>query len=61
MWCWRCWECVDDDGGQPGRNIVGSSGGIAFLVAACATLFVGVQVMFEWREQEKREGIKMKC
>ena len=42
-------------------GIVGSTWGAAFLAAACGTLFVGVQVMFEVREQEKREGIRMKC
>jgi hypothetical protein len=42
-------------------NIVGSLGGWAFLVGACGTLFVGVQVMFEIRESEKRKGINMKC
>ncbi|KAI7618385.1 glycerol:H+ symporter-like protein [Hortaea werneckii] len=42
-------------------GIVGSLGGRVFLVAACGTLFVGVQVMFEWRESEKRRGIDMKC
>jgi len=35
--------------------------GIAYLLVACAALFVGVQVMFEIREQELRQGIKMKC
>lgn len=35
--------------------------GIAYLLLACATLFVGVQVMFELREHEIRRGIKMKC
>ena len=42
-------------------GMVDSWGGRAFLLAACATLFVGVQVMFEWRESEKRRGIDMKC
>ena len=42
-------------------EIVGSTSGVAFVAAACGTLFVGVQVMFEVREQEKREGIRMKC
>ncbi|KAF7191534.1 Glycerol uptake protein 1 [Pseudocercospora fuligena] len=42
-------------------GIVGSLGGRIFLVAACATLFVGVQVMFEVREAEKRRGVNMKC
>ncbi|KAK5114723.1 hypothetical protein LTR62_002297 [Meristemomyces frigidus] len=42
-------------------GIVGSLGGRVFLLAACMTLFVGVQVMFEWREGEKRRGVDMKC
>jgi len=28
---------------------------------ACVALFTGVQFMFEWREAEKRRGIRMKC
>ena len=43
------------------HGIVGSWGGVAFLIAACGTLFVGVQVMFELRESERRRGINMKC
>lgn len=43
------------------QGIVVSWGGRFFLLGACATLFVGVQVMFEWREAEKRRGINMKC
>lgn len=35
--------------------------GWAFLATACVALFTGVQFMFEWREAEKRKGIKMKC
>lgn len=42
-------------------GIVGTWGGRTFLLGACATLFVGVQVMFEWRESEKRRGVDMKC
>lgn len=42
-------------------EILGSYSGIGFLVAACAALFVGVQVMFEIREEELRAGIRMKC
>lgn len=42
-------------------GIVGSLGGRVFLLAACVTLFVGAQVMFEVREAEKRRGINMKC
>ncbi|KAJ9609206.1 glycerol transporter [Cladophialophora chaetospira] len=35
--------------------------GALFMLTACCTLFVGVQVMFEHREEEKRKGIKLKC
>jgi len=42
-------------------GIVGSWGGLAFLGTASATLFVGVMVMFEVREMEKRKGIKLSC
>ncbi|KAK2750589.1 glycerol transporter [Myotisia sp. PD_48] len=43
------------------HGIVGSYAGFAYLIAACATLFVGVQVMFEIREEELRGGIRLKC
>ncbi|KAK4612821.1 Membrane-bound O-acyltransferase GUP1 [Fulvia fulva] len=43
------------------EGIVGSWGGRVFLLAAMATLFVGVQVMFEVRESEKRRGVNLKC
>jgi hypothetical protein len=32
-----------------------------FVLGACATLVVGAQVMFEWREGEKRRGVNLKC
>ena len=35
--------------------------GAIFFVTACAALFVGVQVMFEIRESEKRRGVFLKC
>lgn len=35
--------------------------GLAFLVTACSALFVGVNVMFEVREDEMRRGIYLKC
>ncbi|KAH9823780.1 glycerol uptake protein 1-like [Teratosphaeria destructans] len=41
--------------------LVQTLGGRVFFVAACATLFVGSMVMFEWRESERRRGIDMKC
>jgi D-alanyl-lipoteichoic acid acyltransferase DltB (MBOAT superfamily) len=43
------------------QGIVGNWSGWAFLMTACGALFTGVQFMFEWREGEKRRGIKMKC
>lgn len=43
------------------QGIIGSFGGLTFLGCACGALFVGVQVMFEVRQQERREGIKMNC
>lgn len=35
--------------------------GVMFLVVACSCLFVGIQVMFEIREEEKRKGATLKC
>lgn len=35
--------------------------GLVFVATACAALFVGVQIMFETREQELRHGIRLKC
>jgi D-alanyl-lipoteichoic acid acyltransferase DltB (MBOAT superfamily) len=43
------------------NGIVGSYSGLGYFAAACAALFVGAQVMFEVREQEMRDGVKMKC
>ncbi|KAM0693893.1 hypothetical protein Q7P36_006017 [Cladosporium allicinum] len=43
------------------EGIIDSWGGRLFLLGACATLFVGAQVMFEWREAEKRRGVNLKC
>ena len=42
-------------------GIFSSWSGLGFLGVACVALFMGVQIMFEWRESEKRRGIKMKC
>ncbi|RMZ83299.1 hypothetical protein DV738_g1340, partial [Chaetothyriales sp. CBS 135597] len=39
------------------QGIIGSWQGAVFMLTACAALFVGVQVMFEHREEEKRQGI----
>ncbi|OTB05074.1 hypothetical protein M426DRAFT_320131 [Hypoxylon sp. CI-4A] len=35
--------------------------GFTFIVGACTTLFMGIQVMFEIRESEARRGINLKC
>jgi D-alanyl-lipoteichoic acid acyltransferase DltB (MBOAT superfamily) len=43
------------------EGIIDSWGGRLFLLGACATLFVGAQVMFEWREAERRRGVNLKC
>ncbi|KAF7593511.1 glycerol transporter [Aspergillus hancockii] len=42
-------------------EMLGSYSGLVYLVTACAALFVGVQVMFEIRQEELRAGINMKC
>ncbi|KAK4454828.1 glycerol uptake protein 1 [Podospora aff. communis PSN243] len=34
--------------------------GLIFLVTACGSLFVGVQIMFEIREEERRKGVNLK-
>ncbi|EXJ72636.1 uncharacterized protein A1O5_03782 [Cladophialophora psammophila CBS 110553] len=43
------------------HGIAGSWQGAVFMLGACSALFVGVQVMFEHREAEKRKGIRLKC
>ncbi|EXJ89341.1 hypothetical protein A1O3_02408 [Capronia epimyces CBS 606.96] len=43
------------------HGIIGSWHGAVFMFGACFALFVGVQVMFEHREEEKRNGIRLKC
>lgn len=35
--------------------------GMAFMVFACSCIFIAVQVMFEYREEEHRQGIQRKC
>lgn len=36
-------------------------GGLTFLLGAVSALFVGVQMMYEIREEEMRKGIYLKC
>ncbi|KAI0288928.1 MBOAT, membrane-bound O-acyltransferase family-domain-containing protein [Russula brevipes] len=43
------------------RELVSSWDGIRFLFVACACLFAGVQLMFEYREEELRRGIQRRC
>ncbi|KAG6861629.1 hypothetical protein C0995_014068 [Termitomyces sp. Mi166 len=43
------------------QQLFGTGKGLAFLAVACAVLFVGVQLMFEYREEEKRKGIHRRC
>ncbi|KAF8273494.1 MBOAT-domain-containing protein [Lactarius quietus] len=43
------------------HELVSSWAGIRFLLGACACLFVGVQLMFEYREEELRRGIQRRC
>ncbi|PON28391.1 hypothetical protein TGAM01_v202884 [Trichoderma gamsii] len=35
--------------------------GVFFILIASSCLFVGIQIMFEIRESEKRKGVTMKC
>lgn len=42
-------------------GILSSWSGAMFMLLASGALFVGVQVMFEVREAEKRRGIRLKC
>ncbi|RAH42440.1 putative glycerol:H+ symporter (Gup1) [Aspergillus brunneoviolaceus CBS 621.78] len=42
-------------------SILGSWAGIVYIITACGALFVGIQVMFEIREEEARAGINLKC
>ncbi|KAK3986901.1 glycerol uptake protein 1 [Cladorrhinum sp. PSN332] len=43
------------------RGIFRDYSGITFFITACCCLFVGIQVMFEIRQNELRRGINMKC
>ncbi|KAF2672135.1 glycerol:H+ symporter-like protein [Microthyrium microscopicum] len=43
------------------HGMIGSTAGLALFAAISGCLFVGSQIMFEVREEEKRAGIDMKC
>ncbi|OBZ72184.1 hypothetical protein A0H81_07409 [Grifola frondosa] len=47
--------------GGTGTSTVNSWEGIRFLLTACGGLFIGAQVMFEYREEEMRNGIFRRC
>lgn len=42
------------------QGMVGSTAGLLYTIVACTALFVGAQIMFEHREEEKRKGIFLK-
>ncbi|KAJ6160969.1 Glycerol uptake protein 1 [Penicillium chermesinum] len=42
-------------------SLTNSYSGIFYLVSCCVVLFVGIQVMFEIRQAEMRDGIDLKC
>ncbi|KAG1737067.1 MBOAT, membrane-bound O-acyltransferase family-domain-containing protein [Suillus paluster] len=42
-------------------QIVGTWQGFRFLIGASCTIFVGVQFMFEYREEEMRRGVYRRC
>ncbi|KAE9408868.1 MBOAT-domain-containing protein [Gymnopus androsaceus JB14] len=42
-------------------QLVGTTGGVQFLLGVVFCLFVGVQLMFEYREEEMRKGIYRRC
>ncbi|GAA5821625.1 hypothetical protein JCM11251_000940 [Rhodosporidiobolus azoricus] len=50
-----------DGAGAVWGKVVGGWEGRLFLLLACICLFVAVQVMFEYREEERRRGIDRKC
>ncbi|GAA5895848.1 hypothetical protein JCM6882_001395 [Rhodosporidiobolus microsporus] len=50
-----------DGAGAVWGKVVGGWEGRLFLLLACLGLFVAVQVMFEYREEERRRGINRKC
>lgn len=54
--------CLGKDGTMALLNEMFSTAqGFRFFLLASGTLYVGVQVMFELREAEKRRGIDVKC
>ncbi|GAA5988430.1 hypothetical protein JCM5350_005309 [Sporobolomyces pararoseus] len=42
-------------------KMLGTTEGRVFMIVASACLFVAVQIMFEYREEERRRGINRRC
>ncbi|KAG0705833.1 MBOAT, membrane-bound O-acyltransferase family-domain-containing protein [Suillus ampliporus] len=42
-------------------QIVGTWQGFRFLIGASCTIFMGIQLMFEYREEEMRRGVYRRC
>jgi len=42
-------------------QLIGTWAGVRFMAFAMACLFIGAQVMFEYREEELRQGIYRRC
>lgn len=54
--------CLGTDGTKKFlHDIFGTSSGLGFAFLAGCALFIAVQMMFEIREHEKRQGINVKC
>ncbi|QLG75076.1 hypothetical protein HG535_0H04030 [Zygotorulaspora mrakii] len=54
--------CLGSDGTKSFLSeMLGTSSGLQFVGLASCALFIAVQVMFEIREHEKRQGINLKC
>ncbi|CCF56973.1 hypothetical protein KAFR_0B06760 [Kazachstania africana CBS 2517] len=54
--------CLGSDGTMELlRDMFSTVAGFAFFIIATGCIFIGVQVMFELREEEKRNGINLKC
>lgn len=54
--------CLGPDGTkQYLSDLFGTQQGLVFAIGASGALFIAVQVMFEQREHEKRQGINLKC
>ena len=43
------------------NQLLFTKAGWGFTAFACGCLFVGVQCMFEYREEERRRGIDRRC